>query len=85
MRDHGKSFREAHHIVGSFVGELSRKNQTFPGNDEACLAHLKARGVATATLAGVKASLDPAKIVASYNSRGGTGPVAVKAAQKVYR
>jgi hypothetical protein len=85
VRDNGKSFREAHHIVGSFVGELSRKNQTFPGNEEACLAHLKARGVATATLAGVKAVLDPVKIISTYNSRGGTGPEAVKAAQKVYR
>lgn len=84
VRDHGTPFREAHHIVGSFVGDLTRKGENFRGNTDACVQHLADRGV-VADREEVRRALEPAEIVASYNCQGGTGPIAVAAAQKLYR
>lgn len=84
VRDHGVPFREAHHVVGSFVGDLTRKGQNFKGNLDACVAHLASRGI-TADPEEVNKALEPDLIVNSYNSQGGTGPKAVADAQAKYR
>lgn len=84
VRDHGVPFREAHHIVGSLVGDLSRKGENFKGNVEAAADHIRARGV-DADTEQVRRALEPAEIVATYNSQGGTGPQATAATAAVYR
>ncbi len=74
---HNVPFRQAHHVVGSLVGELSRAGKNFNNLNE-CYAHLKQHGI-NAPDSEVKAVLDPTQVMKSYNSLGGTGPQAVKA------
>jgi len=75
VRRHAVPFRKAHHIVGSLVGDLSRRGETF-ANTKACLDHLKANGV-VAPEKEVVDTLDPRSVMLSYESQGGTGPKAV--------
>ena len=70
-------FREAHHIVGTFVGDCVNKGVTFEGQTQACLEHLQSKGVEV-SLEDVEGALESEKIVASYNSFGGTGPQSVR-------
>jgi len=69
-------FRAAHHVVGSLVGELSRKGQNFK-NFEYCREHLKKNNI-NAPDSEIRAVLDPKPVMQSYNSLGGTGPKAVQ-------
>lgn len=80
VRVHAVPFRQAHHIVGSFVGEMTRQGRNFEGCETDLLAHLKERGVANATDSDVRHMLEPKLIVQSYESYGGTGPKSVAAA-----
>jgi len=73
---HKVPFRQAHHIVGSLVGELSRAGQNF-SNKDFCFKHIESSGV-KAPRDEVDAVLDGKKIMMSYNSLGGTGPKAVQ-------
>jgi len=73
---HKVPFRQAHHIVGSLVGELSRAGQNF-SNKDFCFKHIENSGI-KAPRAEVDAVLDGQKIMMSYNSLGGTGPKAVQ-------
>jgi argininosuccinate lyase len=73
---HNIPFRQAHHIVGSLVGELTRKGENF-ANTAYCFNHLKKNGV-NAPEKEVLAVLDPKSVVLSYTSLGGTGPAPVK-------
>lgn len=72
-----KPFREAHHIVGTLVGALSRAGKDFTERDF-CMKHLSEVGI-EATRAQIDAVLDPKTVMESYNSLGGTGPKAVQA------
>jgi len=74
---HDVPFREAHHIVGSLVGELYRAGQDF-SNTEFCLNHIINTHKIKAHPEEIKKVLDPKSVMLSYNSLGGTGPVAVK-------
>jgi argininosuccinate lyase len=74
---HDVPFREAHHIVGSLVGKLVAQGKTLTAIDDV-MAHLKERGVANANKAKVVAALDGKSVMMTYESRGGTGPKAVK-------
>eukprot|EP00698_Gefionella_okellyi_P012333 TRINITY_DN3316_c0_g1_i1.p2 TRINITY_DN3316_c0_g1~~TRINITY_DN3316_c0_g1_i1.p2 ORF type:complete len:548 (-),score=134.29 TRINITY_DN3316_c0_g1_i1:1188-2831(-) len=69
-------FREAHHIVGSLVGDLVRSKENF-SNFPRCIEHLKKHGV-KGSEAEIKAALDPKSVMLSYNVLGGTGPKAMK-------
>jgi argininosuccinate lyase len=73
---HNVPFREAHHIVGSLVGELYRKGENFE-NLEYCYAHLKKHGI-NAPDADVKRVLDAKSVMMAYNALGSTGPIATK-------
>ena len=73
---HNVPFREAHHIVGSLVGELYRKGENFE-NFAHCYAHLKKNGI-NAPEADVKKVLDAKSVMMAYNALGGTGPIATK-------
>jgi argininosuccinate lyase len=73
----GVSFRKAHHIVGSLVGELSRSGRNFR-DAQACLAHL-AKNDVVMTAEELDRALDPVQVMRSYTSRGGTAPEAVAA------
>jgi argininosuccinate lyase len=75
VRSHGVSFRQSHHIVGSLVGELSRRGENF-ANFKHCMEHLRKNGI-RADEAAVKRVLDPREVMLSYTSLGGTGPDAV--------
>ena len=75
VRSHNIPFRQAHHIVGSLVGELYRRGENF-GNFKACFDHLKKNGV-DAPAEEVRRVLDAKEVMLSYNSQGGTGPEAV--------
>jgi len=77
VRSHNVSFRQSHHIVGSLVGELSRRGENF-SNFVACLDHLKKNNI-QAKDEDVKRVLDPRQVMLSYESLGGTGPEAVRA------
>ena len=37
---HDIPFRQAHHIVGSMVGDLSRAGKSFEGNEQYCVDQL---------------------------------------------
>eukprot|EP01102_Stenamoeba_stenopodia_P013663 TRINITY_DN4468_c0_g1_i1.p1 TRINITY_DN4468_c0_g1~~TRINITY_DN4468_c0_g1_i1.p1 ORF type:complete len:548 (+),score=157.46 TRINITY_DN4468_c0_g1_i1:35-1678(+) len=74
---HNVPFRQAHHIVGSLVGDLTRRGENF-SNTAYCFEHLKKNGV-NAPEKEVLGVLDPKQVVLSYNSQGGTGPKAVNA------
>lgn len=73
---HNVPFREAHHIVGSLVGELHRAGQNFE-NLEYCYAHLKKNGI-NAPEADVFRVLDAKSVMMAYNALGSTGPTATK-------
>jgi len=74
---HEVPFRSAHHMVGSLVGDLARKGQSFEGNEEYCVAHLKKQGIST-TVQEVCKYTNPKQIVESYDSLGGTGSNSVQ-------
>ncbi len=73
---HNVPFREAHHVVGSLVGELYRAGQNFE-NFEYCFEHLKKNGI-HAPEAEVRKVLDAKEVMMAYNALGSTGPVATK-------
>ena len=73
---HQVPFRDAHHVIGSLVGELTNSGKTFEGNEELCLQHLKKSGIEASTEDIFKYT-DPDTIINSYNCLGGTGPEAV--------
>ncbi|MSP61786.1 MAG: argininosuccinate lyase [Myxococcales bacterium] len=76
VKSHNVPFRQAHHIVGSLVGDLYRRGENF-SNFQACFDHLKASHI-EAPEDEVRAVLDPKQVMMSYRSQGGTGPDAVK-------
>ena len=76
-------FRKAHHVVGSLVGDLSRRGENF-SNFKACWEHLKKSGI-EAKEDEVRAVLDPKQVMRSYTSQGGTAPAAVKPMIEGYR
>jgi len=65
------AFREAHDIVGSLVGNLSRAGKNFSETQQ-CYEWLKKHGVEV-EMKEVQRILDPASVMLSYESRGGTG------------
>jgi argininosuccinate lyase len=83
VRSHNMSFRQAHHVVGSLVGELSRRGENF-GNLKACMDHLKESKI-DAPESEVKKVLDPKEMMLSYRSQGGTAPEPVKAMLEKFR
>jgi len=72
---HQVPFRQAHHVVGSLVGELSRSGSDLR-NTEYALQHLNKNGI-KADPKELAAVLDPHTVMSTYNSEGGTGPKAV--------
>lgn len=76
VRRHQVPFRRAHHVVGSLVGDLSRRGENF-GNFKACIEHLRGSGI-EAPDAEIRAVLDPKQVMLSYRSQGATGPEAVR-------
>ena len=77
--EHGVPFRKAHHVVGSLVGDLSRQGKSFAGNEMYCVEKLNKEHLIPATLEEFVKCTDPATIVQSYNSFGGTGQKSVEA------
>jgi len=75
VTDHNVPFRATHHIVGSLVGDLTRKGDNLT-NTKAVMDHLKKEGI-NADEAAVRRVLDPKEVMLTYNSLGGTGPKAV--------
>jgi len=73
---HNVPFREAHHIVGSLVGDLYRKKENFR-NFEACYDHLVNKHKIKASREEIQRVLEPKSVMTTYNSLGGTGPKAV--------
>jgi argininosuccinate lyase len=73
-------FRKAHHIVGSLVGELVRAKDNF-ANLPVCLNHLRKQDIDISEQE-LQQVLDPKKVMASYESFGGTGPKSVQAMMK---
>lgn len=73
---HNVPFREAHHIVGSLVGELYRKGENFE-NFDYCFQHLKKNNI-NAPAEDVKRVIDAKSVMMSYNAFGSTGPTATK-------
>jgi len=73
---HNVPFREAHHIVGSLVGDLYRKKDNFR-NFDACYEHIVKKHNINATREEIQRILDPKSVMMTYNSLGGTGPKAV--------
>jgi argininosuccinate lyase len=73
---HDIPFRETHHIVGSLVGKLVAKGDNMT-NLGLVMEHLKEKGI-DAKLEDVLPYVDPDRIVATYNSEGGTGPKAMQ-------
>jgi argininosuccinate lyase len=71
---HNVPFRQAHHVVGSLVGNLSRAGQNF-SNTDACFQHLEAAGI-QAPREDILRILDTKQVMLSYNTEGGTGAVA---------
>ncbi len=71
--EHGIPFRDAHHIVGSLVGEATRRNQQFTELSDALWAE---KGVPDA--AAIKAKLTFAYSVNKRNIEGGTGEDSLK-------
>jgi len=74
---HNVPFRQAHHIVGSLVGDLSRAGKNFKDIDY-CLTHIIKTHDIPADPEQIKKVFDPKAVMLSYNSLGGTGPKAVK-------
>merc|ERR1719321_2663168 len=74
---HSVPFREAHHIVGSLVGELSRSGQSFE-NVDFCYDHITKKHSIEASRADIEAVLDSKRVMMSYDSEGGTGQKAVQ-------
>ena len=77
VKRHQVPFRQAHHVVGSLVGELSRRNENF-SNKKACFDHLRKNGIDVSD-ADLDKVLDSKEVMKSYESQGGTGPKAVNA------
>jgi argininosuccinate lyase len=75
VSDHGVPFRATHHIVGSLVGQLTRAGDDLT-NTKAVMEHLTKEGI-NADEKEVRRVLDPASVMLSYNSLGGTGPAAM--------
>ena len=74
---HNTPFREAHHVVGSLVGALTRAGKNF-SDFEACMQHLKENNI-NAPEDDVRHCLDPKAVMLSYNCTGGTGKQSVEA------
>jgi len=74
---HEIPFRQAHHIVGSIVGDLSREGKSFEGNESFCVNQLQKQDI-SATLDDILKYTNPKNIVESYNCYGGTGVQSVK-------
>jgi argininosuccinate lyase len=83
VRSHKMSFRQAHHVVGSLVGELSRRAENF-GNFAMCMDHLRKSKI-EAPESEVRKILDPKEVMLSYRSLGGTAPEPVKEMLAKYR
>ena len=77
VKVHNVPFRTAHHVVGSLVGELSRRGENFT-NFKACYEHLTKNGI-SAPEKDIHAVLDPKQVMLSYKSQGGTAPEPMKA------
>ena len=73
---HNVPFREAHHIVGSLVGELYRKGENFE-NFDYCYQHLVKHNI-KAPQEDVRRVLDAKSVMMAYNALGGTGPIATR-------
>jgi argininosuccinate lyase len=78
VKVHKLPFRECHDIVGSLVGELSRKGSNFMSDFDYCVKHLAKHNV-KAPESEIRAVLDGKSVMQTYNSYGGTGPKAVQA------
>jgi len=81
---HNVPFREAHHVVGSLVGDLYRKKENF-SNFEACYDHIVNKHQIKASREELQRVLDPKSVMLTYNSLGGTGPKAVTEILKQFR
>jgi argininosuccinate lyase len=81
---HNVPFREAHHVVGSLVGQLSRAKENFR-NFDACYEHIVKTHKIDAPKEDLQRVLDPKSVMMSYNSLGGTGPDAVNTMLKQFR
>jgi len=81
---HNVPFREAHHIVGSLVGELYRNKDNFR-NFDACYDHIVNKHSIKASKEDIQRILDPKSVMTTYNSLGGTGPKAVAEMLKQFR
>jgi len=73
---HNIPFRQAHHIVGSLVGDLSRAGKNFRDLDY-CLDHIIKKHNVPADPEKLKLVFNAKAVMMSYNSLGGTGPKAV--------
>jgi len=69
---HNVPFRQAHHIVGSLVGELARSGRNFK-DWEACVEWITKKNGITANPEELKKVFDPTFVMLSYNTLGGTG------------
>jgi len=74
---HNVPFRQAHHVVGSLVGDLARSGRNFR-DWEACVDWIIVKHGIPANRDELKKVFDPKYVMMSYNSLGGTGPEAVK-------
>jgi len=74
---HDVPFRHAHHVVGSLVGDLHRAGKNFKDTDY-CLKHIIETHKIPCDPKDLLKVFDPKTVMLSYNSLGGTGPVAVK-------
>jgi len=77
LAKHDLPFREAHHIVGSLVGDLSRAGKNFRDTQD-CLDHIIKKNKVPADPKTLAKVFDPKAVMMSYNTEGGTGPIAVK-------
>jgi hypothetical protein len=77
VSQHNVPFRQAHHIVGSLVGDLSRAGKNFRDLDT-CLNHIIVTHKIPADREKLKKVFDSKQVMLSYNSQGGTGPKAVQ-------
>jgi len=75
---HNVPFRQAHHIVGSLVGELSRSGRNFKDWDF-CVDWITKKNKLDANVDELKKVFDPKSVMLSYNSLGGTGKAATEA------
>jgi len=74
---HNVAFRQAHHIVGSLVGELVRSNRNFR-DWEACVDWIIKKNNIKANPEELKKVFDPVAVMLSYNTLGGTGKEATE-------